>query len=256
MPARPRDGTLRPTLNHPLGPTPTAARDVPGLPLHARIREDIASQIARGALTARQRLASEADLMRQYSVSRLTVRHALQALQQQGMIVKVPGKGSYVAAIFHSPPWGGTAMLPADRPPGQSRVRLLQDAWGPADATVAHEMGVAPGCLVRHWRRLRLRQGHSPVLELAWLADHMMARRFDACRDDPGTASADVHVDAQTADPHTAVLLGVEPGSALLMVEHRWRDAADRVVAVERRIRPGGQMPFQVKLQPGAGWAV
>src|SRR5438067_938315 len=46
---------------------------------------------------ARERLPSEAELMRSYGVSRITVRQALHALEQQGLIVKVPGKGSFVA---------------------------------------------------------------------------------------------------------------------------------------------------------------
>ena len=60
---------------------------------HPRKRD----RIATGGWHPQQRIPSEAELMRHYGVSRITVRQALQALEHSGLIIKVPGKGSFVA---------------------------------------------------------------------------------------------------------------------------------------------------------------
>lgn len=66
--------------------------------------EDVIRQaVLEGRLRIGERLPSEAELARQFSVSRPTVREALSALESQGLIRKAPGAGggSFVQAVDH-----------------------------------------------------------------------------------------------------------------------------------------------------------
>ena len=61
------------------------------------IVENLQSDISSGRFRPGSRLPSEAELTRKFAVSRMTVVKAVQQLQQQGLLVRRPGSGTYVA---------------------------------------------------------------------------------------------------------------------------------------------------------------
>src|SRR3982751_4546974 len=65
--------------------------------LHAQLRDALRSRILDGALKPGDKLPSEAELTAEHGVSRITVRQALGALQSEGLIVKLHGKGAFVS---------------------------------------------------------------------------------------------------------------------------------------------------------------
>jgi GntR family transcriptional regulator len=58
---------------------------------------DLKEQMISGKLSPGQQLPSEAQLTTRFHVSRVVVRQALQILDEQGLIIKVRGKGTYVS---------------------------------------------------------------------------------------------------------------------------------------------------------------
>jgi GntR family transcriptional regulator len=222
-------------------------RDEP-VPLHARIREDLRERIARQTWAARERLPSEAELMRSYGVSRITVRQALHALEQQGVIVKVPGKGSFVAG---PKPYQQLASLQglgeAMSPQGHAiSNRVLELSRAAADTTVAARLGLAPGTTVTHIRRLRLLNGQPISVDLTWLpldlgdriagADLEHRDIFVMLERDFATplGHADLALDAVLATPAIAQELGVPVGSPLLHVERLTHDRSGRPIDYEQ----------------------
>ncbi|HEY8346206.1 MAG TPA: GntR family transcriptional regulator [Symbiobacteriaceae bacterium] len=66
-------------------------------PLYAQIKAYLEEQIRQGRLRPGDRVPSEAELAHQFGVSRITSKHALFLLAQEGLIYRIPGKGSFVA---------------------------------------------------------------------------------------------------------------------------------------------------------------
>ncbi len=66
-------------------------------PLYLRVRRDIASRIGRGEFPVGAALPSENELARQYGTTRLTVRAALDAMVEHGLVRRIQGKGAYVS---------------------------------------------------------------------------------------------------------------------------------------------------------------
>ncbi|MBV6756691.1 FadR/GntR family transcriptional regulator [Rhodococcus opacus] len=68
-----------------------------------QVEESLRNAVLNGELRNGERLPSESELARQFGVSRPTIREALSALEQQGMIRKVPGAGggSFVRPVDH-----------------------------------------------------------------------------------------------------------------------------------------------------------
>ena len=62
------------------------------------IYRELRAAIANGTYAPGARLPSESELCREYSVQRDTVRHALELLVHEGLIVKHPGRGSFVCS--------------------------------------------------------------------------------------------------------------------------------------------------------------
>ena len=68
------------------------------IPLYLQIAESLSREIAAGRFTAGDRLPPERDLAKQFSTTVRTLRKALAALQNRGMLDSVQGSGNYVRA--------------------------------------------------------------------------------------------------------------------------------------------------------------
>lgn len=66
-------------------------------PIYEQILSQIKSQIMNGRLKENEMLPSVRGLAKEIKVSALTVKKAYDALEEEGFIVTVHGKGSYVA---------------------------------------------------------------------------------------------------------------------------------------------------------------
>jgi len=66
------------------------------IPLYQQLTEDLEKSINKGIYREKEKLPSENSLCRIYGVSRITVRQALDLLEQKGLIYTVHGKGTFV----------------------------------------------------------------------------------------------------------------------------------------------------------------
>jgi GntR family transcriptional regulator/GntR family mannosyl-D-glycerate transport/metabolism transcriptional repressor len=65
-------------------------------PLYAQLAAILRAQITNGQLTSRDPMPSEQQLQQEHGVSRGTVRAAFRMLRDEGLVVTLPGRGSYV----------------------------------------------------------------------------------------------------------------------------------------------------------------
>ena len=66
------------------------------VPLYVQIADDIAARIQRGELQPNRLIPSENRITQEYGVARGTARKALQLLRDRGLVVTVPGRGTFV----------------------------------------------------------------------------------------------------------------------------------------------------------------
>lgn len=66
------------------------------IPLYKQIQEDIKKMIRDGALREGDRVPSEKELAEQYRVSQITSKNALIGLVEEGYVVRVQGKGTFI----------------------------------------------------------------------------------------------------------------------------------------------------------------
>lgn len=77
------------------GPDDVVEHDAPLAP-YKQLAKILTARIHRGDWPRRQPLPSEMRLTQEYELARSTVRRAITLLREDGLIVVVPGRGTYV----------------------------------------------------------------------------------------------------------------------------------------------------------------
>jgi GntR family transcriptional regulator len=71
------------------------------LPPHRQIAAWVQAEIAAGRFEPGRRIPSESWLMQAFGVARTTVRRTMKVLRDEGIVVTVQGRGSYVTQSGH-----------------------------------------------------------------------------------------------------------------------------------------------------------
>ncbi len=236
----------------------------PTLPLYEQLRSHIRSRIGSGELRPLQKLPSERELSEAWSVSRMTIRHALSLLAQEGLVYSRPGKG-----VFVSPPkselqlvftlTGYSELLVTL--PSSVRARLLHKELILGEGELMATFGFhVPEDLVLI-ARLR-------CLDDTPIAHHTMYFPHRLC---PGLLDADLplegsvvdairsryHLDAdrvqqtiqaRAATPEDAALLTIDEGAPVLYLERRTYLEHGGMIEFSRSTYRGDALSLQLSL--------
>lgn len=216
-------------------------------PAHTQIEAALLAAIERGRLAPGHRLPAERELADRYGVSRMTLRQALGALEQQGLVVR--SKGRYGGTFVAEPKLelAGTAAL-------SDQLRGLGLAAG-ARVLAAVERDAAPeerelGPRVYAIERVRLANGVPVALERGTYAADAFPGMLDGpldgslyelmrARYDEVPVRAVERLEPGLAGPHEAEALEIVPGSAVMLVERTAYSAGRRAVERSRDVFRG-----------------
>jgi GntR family transcriptional regulator len=136
--------------------------------LQARIRE----WIAQGDLHSGDRIPSEVILAKTAGISRMTVRHAIDQLVEEGVLYRQQSKGTYVAGLFtRRQGFISISFSRVIRSRGYAMYdQFLVRAMAVAPAASARDLDLAPGSEAVCIRRLRHVEGRPVMIETSWLA--------------------------------------------------------------------------------------
>jgi GntR family transcriptional regulator len=70
-----------------------------GTPAYKRLYRELRDALEKGEFREGRRMPTEADLCRQYGVSRHTVRQAFQDLVSEGLVYRIPGRGTFATSL-------------------------------------------------------------------------------------------------------------------------------------------------------------
>ncbi len=216
--------------------------DVP-LPLYHRIYVVLRQQIEEGRWKPDETMPSEHELASHFSVSRITIRRALERLEKEKLISRRRGSGTFAQpgevaplqqnlsglienllimglkttvrvldfAYIGAPPEVAAALEIAPQAPVQKSVRVRSHR----DMPFSYLTTWVPEDIGRHFKRTDL--ARRPLLALLEESGHTISR-------------AEQVISARLADTAVAQALNMDVGAALLYVRRQVRDANDRVV--------------------------
>lgn len=143
------------------------------LPLYAQLKAAIDERIDSAEWGPEAQVPSERELCEQFQVSRITVRHTLHQLVSEGRLIRIHGRGTYVAS---SPVKKQLLPLVGFSEDMQSRgqrpgARVLRFEAASASLAVAQALHLASGEGVVVLKRLRLANGRPMAQETVHLPE-------------------------------------------------------------------------------------
>ena len=222
---------------------------------HVQVREYVRALVSGGAPGTPA--PSERELVQRFGVARMTVRQAMDALVVEGLLERIPGRGTFVARPRRAPSRviGFTEEMSRRGMLAESQTLLARrEQAGPG---VARALNVSEGDAVIHWRRLRRADAVPMSIEDAYLNEvlipgflqsGMPTSLYDALGARglrPTWAEDSITADAASADE--AMLLEMAAGAPVLRHSRRAL-AGDKVVEVSRTVYRSDRFTLWVQL--------
>ena len=230
-------------------------------PRYQPIADALTERIVDGGEAAGRLLPSEASLSEEFAVSRVTVRRALEQLRDNGLIDSRQGLGWFVAGAPVRQPLGelDTVEQQLAATGAISTRQILDFAFIDAPARVAAVLGEER---VLEVRRLNLADGEPFARVTVWCPEGLgsrFSRRDVEARPfyeilGVKVGGAEQTIGAAAASDVDAALLGVPPGSPVLVCERTTRRDDGSAVLMSEHVYPGHRTVFSAELPSvGAG---
>ncbi|MGH8873665.1 MAG: GntR family transcriptional regulator [Acidimicrobiia bacterium] len=206
-------------------------------------------------------VAAERTLSEQFNISRTTVRQALHDLAVEGRIVRIRGRGTFVATPKLTQRLQLTSytedMIVQGLRPGS---RLIDVAVTEAEPDVADGLGIPEGAPVTRVERVRYASGEPMAVETVYLDHHRFPGIGDELSEDTslyalleerfGVVPVDGEQTIETvlAPPAASRMLGTDSTTPMLLLTRSSRDAAGRPVEYVRSLYRGDRFRLAARL--------
>jgi GntR family transcriptional regulator len=231
-----------PNVIAPAMPPSGAAAEDGGAALYRQVHDALRAELRDGRPGVGGSLPSEAALSRRFGVSRITVRHALQLLQADGLITKAKARRAVVAATEPAAP-GWVIQSLDDIATMVGDARLDVRSWRrERSAANAHLLGCPAETWLPCLRGVLQRGGQPYARSVIYFAPRIGARLRRAAFDDVVVfrvmqrelgielAYVEVTVSVASATPADAACLPCIVGDPLLETRLRYHDRSGQPV--------------------------
>lgn len=240
-------------------PRSVGDREESALPKYYELRQWLRQHI--DGLPPGTPVAPERTLSEQFNISRTTVRQALHDLAVEGRIVRMRGRGTFVATPKVTQNLQLTSytqdMLAQGFQPG---ARIMDVAVIEAEADVAAALDLAEGAPVTRVERVRYANGEPMAVETVYLDHNRFPRigeelsagkslyavfqdRFEVVPVD-----GEETIETVIAPPSAARLLGTDSNTPMLLLTRSSKDAQGRPMEYVRSLYRGDRFRLSARL--------
>jgi GntR family transcriptional regulator len=207
------------------------------------VRQRLLDQINHGQLRPGVRLGAERDLAQELGVSRSTVRQALGALEEAGVVRRVPGRGggTFVRQQKVERDLSQVVGVPAllRRQGMTAGSRIVSTGMVAADEETRAALGLAAGAYVVDVVRIRLADGTPISLEHVRLPAELFpglldlplgGSLYELLQDRYGLVPGEAveHIEVVPAGEDEASILDLDPAAPLLSITRTTEDTGGR----------------------------
>jgi GntR family transcriptional regulator len=203
----------------------------------------------------------ERTLSNRFNISRTTVRQALHDLAVEGRIVRMQGRGTFVATPKVTQNLQLTSYTQDMRTQGlRPGAHLIDVTVTEAEVDVAAGLGLEEGAPVTRVERVRYANGEPMAVETVYLDQQRFPGIGDKLDDDTSLyaileseyqvvpAQGEETIETVLAPPSVSRLLGTDSTTPMLMLTRTSRDADDRSVEYVRSLYRGDRFRLATRL--------
>lgn len=234
-----------------------------GRPRHEQLSDWLRARIEDGTYEVDDQLPSEHQLSEWFGVSRITVRRALQTIENEGLIYRRQGLGSFVRdrrthqglvrLTDFAQDMGQAGLEASSKVLRHEQVTVLPD--------VASHLQLDAASTVLQLDRLRLGNGEPIAFDQTWLPlfyaqlleGHNLAHdtiyRILERKYEIPILRGHYRITAVNAPDVVAPPLGVTPGRALLLIERLSLTQGDKPVYFQRRYYRSDRVAYELELE-------
>jgi GntR family histidine utilization transcriptional repressor len=232
----------------------------PGAP-YQRVKQHLKDGLASGRWPPGALMPSEADLVVEFGVSRMTVHRALRELQAEGLVQRAQGVGTFAGALHKV---SSTLTIRdlhdeiTSRGHRHQAVVHLQRAE-PAAPALAEQLGVAPGSTVFHTLITHVDNGLplqcedryvNPACAPGYLgADFTQTTPTQYLFTHTALWRAQYTIEAARPTAQEAQLLGIPAAEPCLVIVRR-TFTADSAITLARLVHPGSRYQLEGQFAP------
>jgi GntR family transcriptional regulator len=228
-----------------------------GVAAYNRLYVTLAQKLREGELAAGDPFLSENEIRTAYSLSRVTVRKALELLEKDGLIVRRQGARTSVAAWAQDKPSGRIERLRARS--HEAKATTLERGWRAPTPAAAAALRLPQGCDCLVVRRMRLHEGEPFSYAQIYLTPRAAACLPEADLGDAPILSllekagylashAEQTLTATLAQEPVASALGVPLGSALLQLRRTVFDKESEPFLFEASLYRPDKYEYEMRL--------
>ena len=233
------------------------------VPLYTQIKDMLRERILDGSYQPHQQMPTESEMIASFNVSRITVRQALNDLQNEGLIFKIHGKGTFVSKPKAFQDLGklqgfGEAMRQMGY---ETYSRVVGIKSVTASPQITEKLGLPKRQRVTELNRVRFLNREPISLDISYLPlsiGERLAKEDLAVRDvflilenDYGISlgHADLQIGSTLADDSLVHHLRVEPGSPVLFIERLTHTSTGKPIDYEHLYYRGDAFQYKVRVE-------
>ena len=233
-----------------------------GIPKHRQLSSRLREKIESGDLTIDEKLPSENELAEQFDVSRVTVRRALQTLENDELIYRCQGLGSFVKDNRSHQSLGRLTdfMEDMNRAGMQASSNVISMKPVEAPDRITSVLKVDEKQVVLRLDRLRLGDGEPVAFDITWLPMfygqliegyelenetiyNILERDFDI-----PVEKGCYRIEAENADDYLAGHLDIPENTALLLLNRLSLTVGDKPIYYQQRFYRTDKIVYELSV--------
>lgn len=148
-------------------------------PMWREIHQDLRSRLAHGDFD--HRFPTDRELVEEYEVSRHTIREAVRGLQEEGLITRQRGRGSYRTRASFTQPLGTIySLFQSIEESGVTQTSVVVRQEETRDEQAAKILGLATDTSLFYLERTRLADSEPLAVDRVWLPMPLAAPLLEA----------------------------------------------------------------------------
>ncbi len=212
-----------------------------GVALYKQLSSELRGKITRGEWAYGEKIPTEVELGEQYSVSRQTVRLAIEDLKNQGLVIKRQGIGTFVSRPKINSEIASFRFYDVQEDSARQRKQIIRFSEEKADPNVAEKLEIEEGHTVFRIERLFYNDDIPTTLSVSYIDTQKCPTLTAQMVDEKGLYNSLEQYDIRPNIANHTIVAEIVPNS----IRHLLKTEKNSPVFLRRRVSLKDNIPIE-----------